>query len=285
MVRFLKYRDLLIVDALTVILLLNVLLVPDFSLRLVIGGLFVLFLPGYTLISTLFPKRRDLGHLERGALSIGLSLAVVPLIGLALNYTPWGIRLQPLLLFLSAFNILMSMAAYWRRENLPPSEAFNPPMPLNYFSNKWQGLNQPDKRLTAGFLVCLTAFGGAAVHFTSTPRIDERFTEFYILGPNGKIADYPTNLTLGESGDITIGVINREYETMSYTVEVRVENETMAIINGINLSHEEEWEQNYAFTPHTTGERMKLEFLLYRQDGSEPYRKIHLWTTVKPAEK
>jgi uncharacterized membrane protein len=283
-VRFLKYRDLFIVDALTVILILNVLLAPDFPLRLVIGALFVLFLPGYTLVSALFPKRRDLGHLERGGLSMGLSLAVVPLIGLALNYTSWGIRLQPLLLFLSAFNILMSMAAYWRRERLPPSEAFNPPIPLSYFSNKWQGLNLPDKRLMVGFLVCLTAVGGAAVHFASTPGIDERFTEFYVLGSNGKIADYPTNLTLGESGDIIIGVLNQEYQSMNYTVIVKLENQTLATYKDLYLDHEEKWEQNYAFTPNQTGEKLKLHFLLTKQGDSQPYGELQLWTTVKPLE-
>jgi len=33
--------------------------------------------------------------------SVGLSLAVVPLIGLILNYLPWGIRLGPIVVSLS----------------------------------------------------------------------------------------------------------------------------------------------------------------------------------------
>ena len=54
----------------------------------------VLFLPGFTLIKTLFPTR-EIDNIERTALSIGMSLALVPLVGLLLNYTPWGIRLTP----------------------------------------------------------------------------------------------------------------------------------------------------------------------------------------------
>ena len=79
----------------------------------------VLFVPGYTLIAALFPKIGDLEGIERIALSFGLSIAVVPLMGLALNYTPWGIRLVPVVISVVTFTIAMAAAAYWRRMNLP----------------------------------------------------------------------------------------------------------------------------------------------------------------------
>jgi hypothetical protein len=66
--------------------------------RYALGGVFVLFLPGFMLISALYPRGEDLDGLERLALSIGLSLAIVPLMGLMLNYTPWGIRLEPIVI-------------------------------------------------------------------------------------------------------------------------------------------------------------------------------------------
>ena len=39
--------------------------------------------------------------------------------------------------------------------------------------------------------------------------------------------------------------VNHEYETVTYRVVVRLDNETMATIGGITLSHEGKWEQNY----------------------------------------
>ncbi len=48
----------------------------------------VLFIPGYCLIAALFPKNDDIGLSERIALSVGLSLALIPLIALGLNFTP-----------------------------------------------------------------------------------------------------------------------------------------------------------------------------------------------------
>lgn len=91
-------------------------------LRYFFGSIFVLFLPGYTLVRALYP-RRELSPIEELALSIGLSLAVVPLVGLVLNYTPFGIRLTPVLASLSILVALQSLIGLYReyvvvRENL-----------------------------------------------------------------------------------------------------------------------------------------------------------------------
>ncbi len=82
-------------------------------MRYVLGSIMVLYLPGMALIEALYPGERELSPLERLALSIGLSLAVVPLIGLILNYTPWGIRLNPILVSLTVYTLgLLVLAAY-----------------------------------------------------------------------------------------------------------------------------------------------------------------------------
>jgi uncharacterized membrane protein len=66
--------------------------------RIILGLPLMLFLPGYALIATLFPRKGDLDGIERIALSFGLSIAITPLLGLGLNYTPFGIRLTPILI-------------------------------------------------------------------------------------------------------------------------------------------------------------------------------------------
>ncbi|MGD0176590.1 MAG: DUF1616 domain-containing protein [Candidatus Bathyarchaeia archaeon] len=85
--------------------------------RWALGSIFVLFLPGYSLLQLLFPKESDLDMLERFALDVGVSLALVPLIGLMLNFTPWGIRLIPIMASLAGFTIIVSVGAavrkYW----------------------------------------------------------------------------------------------------------------------------------------------------------------------------
>jgi len=84
-------------------------------LRYFLGTLYVLYLPGYVLVEALYPEERELKPLERVALSVGLSLAVVPLIGLVLNYTPWGIRLEPITFSLAFYTLGVSLIALKRK--------------------------------------------------------------------------------------------------------------------------------------------------------------------------
>ncbi len=101
--------------ALTVIVVFTVNATPLLYVRYVLGGIFILFLPGAMLVTALYPRGEDLGELERIALAIGLSLAIVPLVGLALNYTPWGITLSPTMVALAGLAEGMGVAALVRK--------------------------------------------------------------------------------------------------------------------------------------------------------------------------
>jgi len=90
-------------------------ILPLVILRWLIGSVFVLFIPGFVLTETLFPTGNELGGRERFALSVGLSLGVVALIGLGLTFSPWGVRLVPLLVCLSALSLGLSVASIGRR--------------------------------------------------------------------------------------------------------------------------------------------------------------------------
>jgi hypothetical protein len=94
---------------------------PFVALRYVLGSVFILWLPGYTFIKALFPrelplktKDRNLDLIERVVLSFGMSLALVPIVGLLLNYTPWGIRLAPITLSLTALTLTFATTAVVR---------------------------------------------------------------------------------------------------------------------------------------------------------------------------
>ena len=94
---------------------------PWVYVRYVLGTIFVLWLPGYTFIKALFPaeppiktSEKTLDTIERVALSLGMSLALVPIVGLLLNYTPWGIRLTPIVLSLLALTVVFATAAVIR---------------------------------------------------------------------------------------------------------------------------------------------------------------------------
>jgi len=94
---------------------------PIVYIRYLLGTLFVIWLPGYSFIKALFPTEppfktssKSLDSIERLALSIGMSIALVPIIGLLLNYTPWGIRQTPIVLSLLVATSIFATAGIIR---------------------------------------------------------------------------------------------------------------------------------------------------------------------------
>ncbi len=271
-------------------------LVPPLSesfIRTALGLPIVLFLPGYALIAALFPSKEDLDGIERAALSFGLSIAVVPLIGLGLNYTSWGIRLIPVLVSISAFTLAMCGVAYYRRRQLPEDKRFEVPFKASALALKAEILEKPetkvDKILTVILIFSILISVGTLIYVIVTPKEGEHFTEFYILGPEGMADNYPTIYTPGDSGTVIVGVVNHEYRTVNYTMDIRLENVSQPLpenLKQIRLGHNMTWEEPVTITPTFEGTDMKLEFLLYNDTGkSMPYRDLHLWINVSETAK
>jgi len=248
------------------------------TLRVILGLPFVLFFPGYTLIAALFPGRDDLDGIERVALSFGLSIAVVPLLGLILNYTPWGIRLYPILITLLVFTTAMSVVSIYRRNKLNEAERFTISWPLPI--PKWKGLSGLDKVLSVALVGAILFALGSLYYVATTPKVGEKFTEFYVLGPGGKAEGYPRELRIKEGKEVILGVVNHEYRRVAYSIEVRMDGYTKQTIGPVELNHEEKYEGNFILSAVETHKNMKVEFLLTKDGESEPYRTLHLWVDV-----
>lgn len=104
-------------------------LYPWVYIRYILGTIFMLWLPGYLFIKALFPTSHPLARpletsgkaldtVERIALSLGMSISLVALIGLLLNYTPWGIRLAPIVSSLVALTTVFATAAVIREHRV-----------------------------------------------------------------------------------------------------------------------------------------------------------------------
>ncbi len=143
-------------------------------------------------------------------------------------------------------------------------------------------------------------------YILASPKAGEGFTEFYILGHNGKANDYPTEFIMAgdkvilvsygdcetqetDTGRVIVGIVNREHEEADYSVRVLIDGKQSTIYsNGdapdelgpIKLAHEEKWEQEIGFTPENVGNNQKVEFVLYK-DGT-PYfeEQLYLWIDV-----
>jgi uncharacterized membrane protein len=294
----------------------------DTLFRIILGLPFILFIPGYLLIFFLFPTKKTskgIDVIERIAFSFGLSIAIVPLIGLGLNYTPWGIQLEPMLLSLFFFIIIIAILALYRWFKTTPKERYIIDITLKIPKDE-RPLN---RALSILLIISIIIAAGSLVYTITIPRNGEQFTEFYLLGKDGKVDKYPRNLTKNENTTIILGVVNHEYQLINYTIEIwlinqttvidKISNDTTTRYNNIwyldtittQLRHvpiniEEpwhpQWETNYTISINRIG-TFKLSFLLYNSEENlynpntdfspdpeeklaSAYRETHLWLTV-----
>ena len=256
-------------------------------LRMALGLLFVLFFPGYTLLAALYTQKQRLGTFERLGLSLGLSIVVAPLVGLISNYTPWGITVHSMLFSLLAFILAMCGVAWYRRHKLGQDDRFTVPFPLKLPS--WKGHRLRDKILS--LLLVVTAAGAVITlgYAIASPKMGEHFTEFYVLGNQGKAAAYPRTLSLGEKGEVILGIINREGRNMAYRVSVKINDSEDAVrvwqegenggrvpvadntISIENLVDGDKWEKKLFFEPLNAGKNQRVEFLLFYSKLREAY--------------
>jgi len=293
-------------------------------LRSALAVPFVLFLPGYALVAALFPEARErsseadegrgassqaagsgLTHVERAALSFGVSIAVVPLVGLVLNVTPFGIRLAPVLLAVAGLTLAATLLAAYRRLRLPASDRFR--VPYRQWGRSVVGVfagheSNADRVLSVLTVLALLLAVTSAGYAVAVPKQAGAFTELYLVTEqdDGELIadDYPTEFVRGESESLVVGVGNYEHRSVEYSLivelqEVTVGNDSTRIHDRdevvrrqLTLSDEETRENRVTVTPELTGERLRLSFMLFKSDppsnptADDAYREAHLWISV-----
>jgi len=258
--------------------------------------LLVLFVPGYVLVAALFPKNTEIDWIERIALSFVLSFAVVSLLGLLVNFTPFGIGLVPIVVAIALFTVGVGTVAYWRRMRVPTEQRLS--LTLRVSLPEWTKYSALEKGLTIALCGSVLIAGAALAHVVLAPRPGETFTEFYILGPGGNASGYPTVLNISQPGSVILGIANHETAKVNYTVRIDLvglrtlynatsgfnetvqTNRTTQSTFNVTLADGRNWTQPYTFSIAYLG-LWKLQFLLFRDGGfSSAYRELHLFIRV-----
>lgn len=289
-------------------------------IRIVLVLPLVLLFPGYALLGVLFPRRQQdtrvrrnstregtatLTHLERFALSIPVSLAIVPATGFVLNFTPFGISPAAVLFAVTALTVGLTVAAYLARVAVPTEHRYRFPMTLPatalaHLLRRRDGLSNPEpfeptsdtQRLfnvvfVAGILVVAGTIGYAAI----TPASDQKpFTEFYLLTQTDdgqfRTENLPHEFAQGESRSLHVAVANHERERVRYTVVVQLAGDTLDQFQ-VRTGQGDTRRVQRSITPDRTGDRLRLSFLLYKGDPPQQptrqnaYRAVHLWVSVE----
>ncbi|MGP8011918.1 MAG: DUF1616 domain-containing protein [Halobacteriota archaeon] len=265
--------------------------VPAFSVtvaRPIIGTIAVLFVPGYAFIAALFPQKETLENGVRLALSFGVSLVIVPLLEIALNFTRWGIRLDPTLVVLVVFTLACVVVASVRRHQLPLKQRFAVNWPMWHHSDDPEAARLAgstfDRMLSIALVIAIIASVAVASYALVMPKPSEHFTEFYLLGANGTLGNYTTDFKVGVPSPITVGIVNHEARDVTYTLVVTANSSTRrstVYSEQVAIPDGQQWEKQIDLVLNQPGNNLKLDFALYAgPQTAEPYRDTHLWVNV-----
>lgn len=125
-------------------------------------------------------------------------------------------------------------------------------------------------KILISMLAVIVAALGYLGYIIASPNPGEKFTEFYF-------DNYPTQVVSGTPIDVSIGVVNHEYELTSYRIDIIVNGIKNKEISLGELAHKEKWEEIVTFTivSFTLDEAgnpiWQAEFYLYKNNEVQPY--------------
>jgi uncharacterized membrane protein len=240
------------------------------SIRLVLGCIFVIFVPGYAILAVIQPKSSQIGLLERISLSFGLSIAVLSVMAIILDLLPWGITLWPIAIFLTGFMMVLTILAVIRRRSLSQEERF-----LNSSFNfiQWWQKQTSVLRVAFGAVVVVMIIAILSIVVLLTlPK--PPYTEFYLLSPEGVADLYPS--TLKNSVTVRLGIVNNESTKESYTIFILIDGHPLFRTDPILVDIDQRWENNFSIALPVDQTGHLLEYQLFRVGDSVPYRTLRL---------
>ncbi|WP_247004834.1 DUF1616 domain-containing protein [Halosolutus gelatinilyticus] len=263
------------------------------ALRLGLALPLILFLPGYALVSLLFPaadrsarasaatvaerRPRGIDLAERLALSLALSIAIVPVLAMGLAVTEWGLATESVAAGLAFGTVGLAQVGVVRRLRTPEAQRFSV-APLDRLRSSEGGT------VTLSGIVLAIAIGAAVSALLVAillPASAGGFTELALYTENDEgelvAGDFPDEIAPGEPIPMTVSIENQEGTDEEYTVVVqqqRFENgdvvdrtalETADASVADGATGRGEW----TVTPTANaGETVRISVLLY--DGEPP---------------
>jgi len=246
-----KASDLVLLVVISVIALLATLLGLDNQLVRVILGLPLVFVaPGYAITAAVFPEK-TLEPVERILLTLGLSLSVVILGGLVLDWTPWGLQVRSWAMLLCAVVVGASGIAVVRRRQRDGATT----IPVI-------GLSMAQVALV-GLAAVLFAVAIAVARTPAPPQGIQGYSLLWIVPVDGT-----------DDRTVRVGFSSSELASTTYRLRLEVDGHVLHEWSSIALRPGETWEQNIDLPPADHA-KQPVEALLYRLDApTEVYRRV-----------
>lgn len=272
------------------------------SVRTLLAGPLLFFLPGYAVVASLFPAEppdgeRDGGVLsasvlrrpgvewvERLALSVAVSVVVLVLVAVLLSLPGSSFASAPLVTVVVAVTALATLAAGARRGRLAPADRAT--LPVDRWHDEARAATVDadsgvDAALNVALALAVVVAVAALAVGLAAPQSGEAYTEAALLTESdGELVagGYPTDLTAGEPASVTLAVENHEGAATDYTAvvvlqRVQADGESVTVLEQSEVTREsvsveagERATQEVSVTPELLGEDLRLRVLVYTGD-------------------
>lgn len=307
--------DMALVSILAVVAYLLVTTLPaENELRLAAALPLVLFLPGYALVSMLFPAaaetarertggdrlgRHGIDRIERLSLSFATSLMIAPVVAIGLAATEWGLTARTAAVALGALTVGLSQLGAIRRLRVPETDRFR----VSLRGTIARTRRSTDEGVIAAASTLLlaacvvTAFGVIGFALVS-PQSGASFTELGLFteDEDGELVanEYPSELEPDESASLTATVENQQGEEETFVLVVQQQRiEDGDVVDRTRLDRFEtvvedgETERlEHDLEPEADGETVRIVYLLYEDAAPEnpsienAEEDVFVWMTV-----
>ena len=307
--------DLVAVAVVLAVAFLSLRLWDGATVRVVAGAVTLLFLPGYVTAAALFPRRglsgsdhtaghEPIGFRERAVVSLGLSVALLPILALVVGQFTDGFSEAIAFGTVAGYVLVVGVVAWLRRRSVPPGERLSLPVSAwrAEFADGVGSGSTRDRLLTVALVASVLLAGAAFGYAAANPADGETYSDFHLLTTNESgeqvSAGYPDRLARGETASVTWGIENHEAEQTAYTVVVALERVSLSDdgvrrIETVELDRQsatvapgERTHRTHEIRPTITGEDLRLSYYLYRGDAPDrassetAYRHLYVWVDV-----
>ncbi|AQL44887.1 hypothetical protein BV210_19195 (plasmid) [Halorientalis sp. IM1011] len=267
--------------------------------RAVLGFPLLFLVPGYVTVAAAFPRARsgtlertgalgqvrEVSGVERAALSFGLSVALLPLLALAIDVSPWPFESPVRAGAVSGYAGVMAAVAVYRRAQVSDADRYrwHVGRTLASIRTALAGTSKRETVLNLLVAVSLVAATGAVGYALATPQDGEQYSTISILTENesgDRVAgDYPTDLDTADDRRLVAAVENREGRETTYELVVVVERvdpsgEDNRVTERAVLSRGNAtvppggtWYYRHGLRPVLDGENLRVSYFLYEGDA------------------
>lgn len=267
--------------------------------RIVVGLPLLFVLPGYVLVAFLFPADRTapsgIDGTTRAILSVGASLALLAVFGIAIDLSSYGFDPRTVVLTVSTAVIVGAVVATGWRLRTPPERRFTvePTVYADRFRNWLIGGRRVDTVINVALAVSVLIAALAVGYAVAVPGPSDEYTQFYAVTDDD--GEPSASEYLADDEPVTLGIENREGGSETYTVlvvhqqlaidgnESSVEDQRELDRLSPTVASGETWTDEYAVEVDGNDTDERVAFLLYRGDpADEPSaenadRSLHLW--------